>query len=289
MRGISGVFPGNASRCEELSVSQFRSIGSCRTCFVEFALFTGVVALLAGTQTVKAELLTQDSADFNWKYEFTSLLPSQQNLDGVSGNDWHWGYGYAALDGAGHATMQQTAAYFQSTAVTVGELWGLINPSAGFTLEACLKTATQSGKSNSVDLILGGGADNSIAGWLKVGTSSVTWGHAAYALTPWATGDNASDYHTYRVVKYAGEDKFAVWRDKILLGDNLTNGYPYVTAGVGIRASIGAATGTTGGLTSFDYLRLTPGAFAPTPEPGTLVLLATGLLGLLAYAWRKRK
>lgn len=29
-------------------------------------------------------------------------------------------------------------------------------------------------------------------------------------------------------------------------------------------------------------------AFAPVPEPGTLALLATGLLGLLAYAWRKR-
>jgi len=25
------------------------------------------------------------------------------------------------------------------------------------------------------------------------------------------------------------------------------------------------------------------------PEPSTLVLLAAGLLGLLAYAWRKRK
>ena len=32
-----------------------------------------------------------------------------------------------------------------------------------------------------------------------------------------------------------------------------------------------------------------PGEFAVIPEPGTLVLLATGLLGLLAYAWRKRK
>ncbi len=29
--------------------------------------------------------------------------------------------------------------------------------------------------------------------------------------------------------------------------------------------------------------------FAPVPEPGTLVLLASGLLGLLAYAWRKRR
>ena len=27
---------------------------------------------------------------------------------------------------------------------------------------------------------------------------------------------------------------------------------------------------------------------APTPEPGTLALLAAGLAGLLAYAWRRR-
>ena len=27
----------------------------------------------------------------------------------------------------------------------------------------------------------------------------------------------------------------------------------------------------------------------PTPEPSTLVLLGIGLLGLLAYAWRKRR
>jgi len=31
------------------------------------------------------------------------------------------------------------------------------------------------------------------------------------------------------------------------------------------------------------------GDFAVVPEPATLLLLATGLLGLLAYAWRKRK
>ena len=36
----------------------------------------------------------------------------------------------------------------------------------------------------------------------------------------------------------------------------------------------------------FDNVRLT---YSSVPEPGTIVLLVTGLLGLLAYAWRKRK
>jgi hypothetical protein len=35
-----------------------------------------------------------------------------------------------------------------------------------------------------------------------------------------------------------------------------------------------------------DNVRVTS---TPVPEPGTIALLATGLLGLLAYAWRKKK
>ena len=47
-----------------------------------------------------------------------------------------------------------------------------------------------------------------------------------------------------------------------------------------------AAISVTDGHTLYGTFALPA---APAPEPGTVVLLATGLMGLLAYAWRKRK
>jgi hypothetical protein len=41
-----------------------------------------------------------------------------------------------------------------------------------------------------------------------------------------------------------------------------------------------------GGWQAFDNISVTA---VTTPEPGTIVLLATGLIGILCYAWRKQK
>ena len=37
------------------------------------------------------------------------------------------------------------------------------------------------------------------------------------------------------------------------------------------------------------YREIDVNGIASVPEPGAIVLLATGLIGLLAYAWRKRR
>jgi hypothetical protein len=61
----------------------------------------------------------------------------------------------------------------------------------------------------------------------------------------------------------------------------------YVQAGGGVRynGKFNAYNPTTHGNTTLTGVFNIPGV----PEPSTLVLLATGLMGLLAYAWRKRR
>jgi hypothetical protein len=55
-----------------------------------------------------------------------------------------------------------------------------------------------------------------------------------------------------------------------------------------IQLGGGWPTNTGSGLKTvhFDNVRLD---YTAVPEPGTLALLASGLIGLLCYAWKKRK
>ena len=57
-----------------------------------------------------------------------------------------------------------------------------------------------------------------------------------------------------------------VWKDGVMNYDGLINSTDYAIAVAGSRAGYGAAI----------------------PEPGTLTLLGMGVVGMLAYAWRKR-
>ena len=54
-----------------------------------------------------------------------------------------------------------------------------------------------------------------------------------------------------------------------------------------LKIGFQVATAGSGGTAFLDNVRLDDGI--PIPEPSTLALLATGLIGLLAYAWRKRR
>jgi hypothetical protein len=53
-----------------------------------------------------------------------------------------------------------------------------------------------------------------------------------------------------------------------------------------LRIGITGSNGLAGTEVQYDNVRLD---FVASPEPGTLAILASGLIGLLCYAWRKRK
>jgi hypothetical protein len=98
-------------------------------------------------------------------------------------------------------------------------------------------------------------------------------------------------------VNYSGtNDRLRLWFDPDLTA--VTSSSQLSTAAVDSSASnfLGDSWSSVSvtGYTSYGYLdNLRFGTFSEvavaTPEPGTIVLLGSGLIGLLAYAWRKRK
>lgn len=104
----------------------------------------------------------------------------------------------------------------------------------------------------------------------------------------------------FRVDDGVGNTYFPFTAISLVAGDTVTFGWS--TAGVSLYKNGEQIETTTvsptipllvqaysfGGATQhYDAISVTD--TAPIPEPGTLIIMATGMLGLLCYAWRKRK
>ncbi len=117
------------------------------------------------------------------------------------------------------------------------------------------------------------------AGWLTLNHNDVQWGYPPQET--WDV-DNSDDFHTFRFAQEPGTDSYSIWRDGDLLISETGKGWNYNGL---VRLLFGDAGGSGGSNYEMDYIRFTPGAYAPVPEPGMLTLLVLGSLSLLI--WRR--
>jgi hypothetical protein len=246
-----------------------------------------VVASFVGLQTAKADLLTKDSADFKYKYEMDAD-PAALDLAGTPAGVDFAGAGTAgtlSTLGDGTTIMTQSCSAYNHYTSLAASLPGAVMGSSdityanGWTLEFRVKTAGDGNMPFAFALEAGTVSDND-SGQINIGNTLQTWGTVDLGATV-----NSDAFHMFRLAHLAGQNVYRIWRDNAELASGATLA-GWMADGSNIY--FGKIASNEGGAYDIDYLRVTPGAYAPVPEPGTIALLSTGLLGFLAYAWRTR-
>jgi hypothetical protein len=95
-------------------------------------------------------------------------------------------------------------------------------------------------------------------------------------ISPDYAMDTTSDFHTYRIEAYGNNTNVFVDGSLIMTGTQVASGTP------GMLFGDGAGENPT--VSRWDYVTFTTNT---VPEPSTLLLAASGILGLLAYTWRR--
>ena len=140
--------------------------------------------------------------------------------------------------------------------------------------------------------------------FVVTGTNAGTLGQYANDdrlwFRPWGDGtihgvlrtpDGSGGYNTsvYDITVPYQTDKWQEWDVDYVVG---TSTYTLTVGGIS-QSGLPAAPGAVGGVCFVNSGASAGGyyldAVSTIPEPSTVMLLASGLLGLLAYAWRKRK
>ncbi len=130
--------------------------------------------------------------------------------------------------------------------------------------------------------------------------SASCWNYRAYNTTPWdsgTAGTDLTDYESGTIATTAYSSAATGWMELVFTDlsfiDDWVTG-AVTNPGMALRAADESKYSWLSFHSSeyMDDASLRPQlviGYTPIPEPGTLALLATGLIGLLCYAWRKRK
>jgi hypothetical protein len=249
-------------------------------------LAVGCMLTLAGPAA--AEWTMMDSEDFAWQYEM-DVDPGTQDLDGNGNRDFRpMSSGGSSSFDAGILTLNcSNSKYNIYRSGLDGDsgklLWQAENFTAadGYTLEMRMKVNSSTGAHGAISII-GNAVDCDWHFRLLIHGNKTERG--SYGLGYYEdldNNDNTDAFHVFRLAQKAGEEVFRVWRDGVFLAE-LTDTGSYTEKMV----QFGDQGGDWGGEVEIDYFRFTKRAYAPIPEPSTLMLLAGAALALLV--WRRR-
>jgi hypothetical protein len=153
---------------------------------------------------------------------------------------------------------------------------------AGVYFELALNTSAAPSVSKTIALCVGSDASGNPTLWREADAYN---GGRAYQITE-LPGNLGSGYHTYSVKwdPHASAINASVYCD----GSFVTHvAWADNDSGLGSRNVWGVSTSLADvGDANWSAVSITA---LPVPEPSTIALLVTGVFGLIAYAWRKRR
>ena len=233
---------------------------------------------LATTQAF-GTLLTKDASSFDYVYNM-DVDPTGQDLDSNGTNDWQWSSGSGWGNGGGTfangiMTLDGSVLYHEFYG---SEIFNATqSAAAGHTVEFRVKV-------NVASFDFRANIDGNMHG-VKIHPDAIYTGRStaiAYTEPAVLTADASDAFHTYRLAKHPGENKWSLWRDGVNIEDGVI-GYPD-----------SGSNFTTGSFNSdypnfeADYYALTAGTWAPIPEPSTCSLLILAALALFPMVRSKR-
>lgn len=243
-----------------------------------FRTFLGAAMICGLSVSAMGAIIQQmDSADFTYK---TEMDGSGQLKINDNGTDWNWD-----KDNNGGTNTLSGGILTYDSINSVKNDWWVSNtfPSAdkseGFTVEFSVK-AIDSDNDIAIQFLTSP-ASNIARGVTYIGLNHVYW-NGTTSTNFISTANNKDGFHVFRIAYDVTAAKYYIWRDGVLIGDDLTGANNSAAA-----LNFGDATGSFAGSASIDYIRWTTGAYAPVPEPGSLSLL--GLGGLLMLRRRKTR
>jgi len=255
-----------------------------------------VCPILAGVAVVwivspaSADVVTNQkhSADFSYKIGFEgSSLPT--------GWAFHTGDGPCTI-GDGAVTLGPTNGPGKGALYSTGAgSWWQDFPATkttGYTVEFALQVLRDSGINPAFIAFQSTGESDAFCPNVWIGANTVMNWYSSWPGNPivLSTADNTDAYHTFRIAVPAGTNgNISVWRDGVLLGYDLPQGFPWDDR----QFWYGGGAGGIDSQVKMDWLRANIGAWAPAPapapQPSSMMLLISATVGLLASAWRKRR